>query len=123
MKKIIYSFLTFILLSTLVSCNENEPKHHRDYEDTKKMVVDLLKTDEGKKAIQELMKEEEMKQALIIDHAYVKETIQKTLTSEEGKKFWKEVMSEPKFAETFAKTIQSENEQILKRLMKDPEYQ
>ena len=37
-----------------------------DYEETKKMVVDILKTDDGKKAIQQVMSDEKMKSELIM---------------------------------------------------------
>lgn len=94
-----------------------------DYENMKKMMVDMLKTDEGKQAIQELMTDEELKQEIIMEQALVRKTIQDTLTSEQGRKFWQEVMQDPEFAKTFAETIQKENEDILKTLMKDPEYQ
>ncbi|MCA0989405.1 spore germination lipoprotein GerD [Guptibacillus algicola] len=94
-----------------------------NYEETKKMLVDLLKTDDGKKAIQEVMSDEKMKQQLIMEQPFVKETIQKVLTSEEGKKYWQELLKDPKFVENFAKNIQSENEKLFKSLMDDPDFQ
>ena len=48
------------------------------------MVVDILKTDEGKKAIQDVMSDEQLRQELIMDQSVVTETIQSTLTSEKG---------------------------------------
>ena len=93
-----------------------------DYEETKKMVVDILKTDEGKKAIQEVLSDEKLKQELVMDHAVVTETIQSTLTSEKGTEFWKKNFEDPKFAETMAQSMQKQNEQLLKNLMNDPEY-
>ncbi|MGM0847396.1 MAG: spore germination lipoprotein GerD [Bacillota bacterium] len=94
-----------------------------DYDETKKMVVDILKTDDGKKAIQDIMADEKMKQQLIMDEGVVKETIVTTLTSEKGSEFWKKSFEDPKFAEQMAKSMKSENEKLLKDLMKDPEYQ
>ena len=67
------------------------------------MVVDILKTDDGKKAIQDVLSDEKLKQKLIMDQAVVTETIQKTLTSEKGIEFWKKTFEDPKFAETIAK--------------------
>lgn len=117
--------LLFICLLTLAACagGGEQGSGQADYEQTKKMVVDILKTDEGKKAIEEVMSDDKMKQALIMDQAIVTETIQTTLTSEEGTKFWKEAFKDPKFAESFAKSMQPEHEKIIKGLMKDPEYQ
>jgi len=93
-----------------------------DYEETKKMVVDILKTDDGKKAIQEVMGDDGMKQKLIMDQPVVTDTIEKTLTSEKGMDFWKKSFEDPKFAESVAKSMKKENEKLLKDLMKDPEY-
>jgi spore germination protein D len=115
--------LPLLGLLVLAGCAQTEAQQNADYEGTKKMVIDLLKTDEGKKAFHELIAEEDMREDLVMDSDFVKKTIQDTLTSEEGKTFWQEVMKDPEFAKTFAESMQSENEKILKSLMKDPEYQ
>ncbi|MEW9053554.1 MAG: spore germination lipoprotein GerD [Neobacillus sp.] len=93
-----------------------------DYEQTKKMVVDILKTDEGKKAIQEVMSDDAMKEKLIMDQTVVSDTIQQTLTSEKATDFWKKTFSDTKFAQGVAKSMKSEHEALLKSLMNDPEY-
>ena len=100
-----------------------EQGQHADYEETKKMLVDLLKTDEGKKAIQDILSEEETIEKIVIDQPTVKETVEKTLTSEKGKSFWQETMKDPEYQKKFAESMQAENEKLLKNLMKDPEYQ
>lgn len=69
------------------------------------------------------MKDEEVQRNLILDQKTVNNTIEKTLTSEKGKEFWKNTFEDTKFAEGFAKTLQTEHEKVIKRLMKDPEYQ
>lgn len=94
-----------------------------DYDQTKKMMVDILKTDEGKKAVKEIVADEEIKKQMVMDQAVVKETIEKTLVSEKGQDFWKKALEDPKFAETMAKSMKKEHEQLMKSLMKDPEYQ
>lgn len=94
-----------------------------DYDQTKKMVIDILKTDEGKGAIEEIFNDEKMQQKLIMDQSVVSQSIQSTLTSDEGIAFWKKTFEDPKFVETFAKSMQSEHEKMIKGLMKDPEYQ
>ncbi|MFC0559033.1 spore germination lipoprotein GerD [Halalkalibacter alkalisediminis] len=124
MKKITYVFIFTMLLTILASCAQAESGGASpDYESTKKMMVDMLKTDEGKQAIKEIMGDEELQQEIVMDNAFVKLTIQQTLTSEEGRKFWQDVMQDPEFAQKFAESMQTENEKILKGLMKDPEYQ
>jgi spore germination protein D len=105
-------------------CSQNEGGGGQlEYEETKKMVVDILKTDDGKKAIQEIMSDDKMKQELVMDQAIVSSTIEETLTSDKGAEFWKKSFEDPKFAESVAKSMKKENEQLLKDLMKDPEYQ
>ncbi len=69
------------------------------------------------------MTDEDIKQELVMDQAAVKNTVEKTLTSEKGREFWKNSFEDPKFAESMAKSMKKENEQLLKSLMKDPEYQ
>jgi len=93
-----------------------------DYDATKKMVVDILKTDDGKKALRELMKDEETQQYLIMEQAVIKDAIEKTLISEKGTEFWKTAFEDPKFAEAYALSMKKENEKLIKNLMKDPEY-
>jgi spore germination protein D len=117
--------LAMAILSVLISgCAPREESGGQiDYEETKKMVVDILKTDDGKKALQEVMKDEEMKQTLVMDQKIVTETIQTTLTSDKGAKFWQKVFEDPKFVESFAKSLQEEHEKVIKSLMTDPEYQ
>ncbi|MFB4214229.1 spore germination lipoprotein GerD [Shouchella sp. 1P09AA] len=122
-----HSYLAIIVCSllfvVLTGCAQTEAQQNTDYEGTKKMVIDLLKTDEGKKALHDLIAEEDMREEIVMDSAFVKQTIQDTLTSDEGKAYWQEVMKDPEFAKSFAESMQGENEKILKSLMKDPSYQ
>lgn len=114
--------LLFIVL-LLTSCSGKEATGGQiDYEETKKMVVDILKTDDGKKAIQDVMSDDKLKEKLVMDQKVVSETIEKTLTSEKGTTFWKKSFEDPKFAASVAKSMKKENEKLLKDLMKDPEY-
>lgn len=123
MKKNISSLIfVFILFLTTGCAQEESSSGQLDYEQTKKMVVDILKTDEGKKAIQEVMSDEELRKELIMEQSVVSETIQNTLTSEKGAKFWKKNFEDPKFAESMAKSMEKENEHLLKNLMNDPDY-
>ncbi|WP_436374468.1 spore germination lipoprotein GerD [Cytobacillus sp. BC1816] len=115
--------LPLALVFFISGCGQGESGNGQmDYEQTKKMVVDILKTDEGKKALEELMTDEKMQQKMVMDQKVVADTIQKTLTSDKGTEFWKKSFDDPKFAESMAKSMQKENEQLLKDLMKDPEY-
>ncbi|MBG9549564.1 spore germination lipoprotein GerD [Cytobacillus firmus] len=123
MKKKFRLLLPLALVFFVSGCGQGESgAGQMDYEQTKKMVVDILKTDEGKKALEELMADEKMQQKMVMDQKVVSETIEKTLTSDKGTEFWKKSFDDPKFAESMAKSMQKENEQLLKDLMKDPEY-
>ncbi|MCL6587376.1 MAG: spore gernimation protein GerD [Anoxybacillus sp.] len=113
--------LIFVMLSSCAP-QESSPAPP-DYDQIKKMVVDILKTDEGKKAIQDVMTEDKVKQQLIMDQTVVKQTIEQVLTSKKGMEFWKKAFEDPKFAESFAKSLKTEQEKTIKALMKDPEYQ
>ncbi|MCR6104928.1 spore gernimation protein GerD [Salipaludibacillus agaradhaerens] len=120
------AMIFFIILSSLFAsaCTVTDDQGQQaDYEATKQMVVDVLQTEEGKKAVQEVVQDEEIQEQLIMEQDFIKETIQTTLASEEGQEYWQEIMKDPEFAKTFAESMQEENENLLKGLMKDPEYQ
>lgn len=108
----------------LASCSANDTSSggQIDYDQTKKMVVDILKTDDGKKAIQQVMDDDKMKEKLVMDQQVVATTIEQTLTSDKATEFWKKTFSDAKFAKGVAKNMRSENEKLLKDLMNDPEY-
>lgn len=115
--------ITLLLVIFLLSgCSESENSQQMDYDQTKKMVVDILKTDEGKKAIREVMNDEEIKQNLVMNEKAVTNTIEKTLVSDKAAEFWQKKFKDPEFAETMAKSMKSENEKLIKDLMKDPGY-
>ncbi|MBD7939155.1 spore gernimation protein GerD [Cytobacillus sp. Sa5YUA1] len=121
MKKSLF-IIPLLLILTLTACSQSG-NEHMDYDQTKKMIVDILKTDDGKQALQDLMADEKIKQQLVMDQNMVTETIESTLTSDKGTEFWKKSFEDPAFAETMAKSMKSENEELLKDLMKDPDYQ
>ncbi|CAI9387597.1 spore germination lipoprotein GerD [Niallia sp. Sow4_A1] len=115
--------ITLLLIISLLSgCSDSESSQQMDYDQTKKMVVDILKTDDGKKAIREVMDDEEIKQNLVMNEKAVTSTIEKTLVSEKAADFWKKEFQDPEFAETMAKSMKTENEKLIKNLMKDSEY-
>lgn len=123
MNKTYTLLLLLIILLTGCAPADTQGNGQADYEGTKKMVIDILKTDEGKKAIEDIITDEKTKAKLVMDEAVVKETITKSLTSKEAEEFWKKSFEDPKFAETFAKSMQKEHEKLIKDLMKDPDYQ
>lgn len=123
-KPIKFSFIVILFLSMAImnACGQAGTEASADYEETKKMVIDILKTDDGKKALQEVLSDDSMKEKVIMDQQIVTETIQTTLTSDEGTKIWKKSFEDPKFVESVAKSMKEEHAKLLKSLMKDPEY-
>jgi spore germination protein D len=116
-------WLLLCILLTTACAQEKAAKSELNYDQTKKMVIDILKTDEGKKAMQQVLADEKMKQALILDEAVVKQTVENVMMSEKGQQFWGRIFSDPKFAASFAKSMEKEQNKLMKTLLKDPEYQ
>jgi spore germination protein D len=121
-RKGIMLLLPIAMILTSCSSNDSSGGGQVDYDQTKKMVVDILKTDDGKKAMQDIMSDGAMKEKLVMDQKVVSDTIQQTLTTDKATEFWKKTFSDPKFAQGVAKNMKSENQQLLKELMNDPEY-
>lgn len=94
-----------------------------DYDTTKKMIVDILQTEDGKKAFRELMAEEDMKKQLVIESDLVKDSINNVLISDKGKKMWENLFQDPTFVENFAKSMNEEQQKLMKSLMNDSDYQ
>ncbi|CAH2716606.1 Spore germination protein GerD [Neobacillus rhizosphaerae] len=120
--KRILLLLPIMVFLTSCSSSDTSSGGQIDYDQTKKMVVDILKTDDGKKAIQDVMSDDKMKEKLVMDQKVVSDTIQQTLTSDKATEFWKKTFNDPKFTQNVAKNMRSENEKLLKELMNDPEY-
>jgi len=117
-----YSIVLLLSLTILSGCSGGESAQQMDYDQTKKMVVDILKTDDGKKAIRDVIGDEEIKENLVMNEEAVTKTIETTLVSDKAAKFWTEKFKDPEFAEAMAKSLKTENEKLLKDLMKDPDY-
>ncbi|MFB5284616.1 spore germination lipoprotein GerD [Peribacillus sp. Hz7] len=116
------AFLLISLFIICTGCNQEGTNEKVDYEETKKMVVDILKTDDGKKALQEVLKDESMKNEIIMNNDTVTKAIESTLTSDKGKEFWKKAFEDNEFTKAYAKALRSEHKKVLKELAKDPAY-
>ncbi|MFJ8268153.1 spore germination lipoprotein GerD [Peribacillus asahii] len=116
------AFLLISLFIICTGCNQEGTNEKVDYEETKKMVVDILKTDDGKKALQEVLKDESMKNEIIMNNDTVTKAIEGTITSDKGKEFWKKAFEDNEFTKAYAKALRSEHKKVLKELAKDPAY-
>ncbi|MGZ9587267.1 spore germination lipoprotein GerD [Paenibacillus marinisediminis] len=129
--KSIYTACLGLGLMLIVSACGMEPQasSNLNYKEVKTMVVDILKTEEGKKAITEAqsggssgggMKTQALNPQ---QEEQIKTAVKDTLTSSEYKDVIEKVMKDPKFAGEFAKAINKENKNLHKDLIKDPDYQ
>ncbi|QUG43467.1 spore gernimation protein [Psychrobacillus sp. INOP01] len=115
-----YFALLLMSLGLLASCSS--PATQPTYEENKKMFIDALQTEDGKKAIRTLLSDPQFKELLVLDSEQVKTSVEETMLSKEAEDFWKEVYSDPKFSETMAKSMVKQQEELMKALMKDPTY-
>lgn len=122
MKKwLVITFLTVILVSC--GAQQSEQTQTLDYQETKQMVLDILKTDDGKKIVQKIIEEPETKQKIMVSESTVTDAVDEALHNPKNQNQMKKVFQDPKVAANFAKVTQKEHEKLIKQLMKDPEYQ
>lgn len=117
------TLISFSLFLMSACTEEDKPAKEADYEATKKMVIDILQTDDGKKALKELMTDEEMKKQLVIESDLVKDSIDQMLTSEKSKEVWSELFKDPEFVKVFAESMSNEQKKLMKDLMNDATFQ
>lgn len=124
MNRIIFIIIVGISIMFISACNgEDSSGNEADYEETKKMVVDILQTDDGKQAIIEIISDDDIKKELAIESDIVKESINEKLVSEEGTEMWKNLFEDPSFVETFASSMEEEQQELMKKLMNNSDYQ
>lgn len=113
----------------LTACGGGSTSNNISYKEMKSMVVDILKTEEAKKAIKEASsggKEKDAKLIQMLSSPHGEQmqlAVKEILTDPNYPQVLKKMMTDPKFAGEFAKAVQKENKEIHKQLMKDPEYQ
>jgi len=99
------------------------------YKEVKSMVVDILGSEEGQKAMEKASTSQygestlQMKSMTPSDQAQVRLAVKDVLTAPEYSTVLEGIMRDPKFAGEFAKAVSKDNKQIHKELMKDPAYQ
>ncbi|WP_066196266.1 MULTISPECIES: spore germination lipoprotein GerD [Gracilibacillus] len=121
-----YRFIYILLILTILAgCggSDTEAQERNDYEGVKRMVTDILKTEEGKQAINEVLAADDMQQSYVIETKVVKEAVTEALSSEEGKQFWTKLFQDPTFIESFATTLQEKQTEVTQNLMSDSNYQ
>ncbi|MBY9077303.1 spore gernimation protein [Paenibacillus sp. HN-1] len=127
--------LSLILVLTACGSEQSGSSQQFSYKEMKSMVVDILKSEEGKKAVEEALSSsgsgssgtsgtgvismKMMPQA----NEQIRMAVKDTITAPEYKKEIEDVMTDPKFAGDFAKAISSQSKQLHLQLIKDPTYQ
>lgn len=107
----------------LTGCAIEDEAREKDYDATKKMVMDIVQTEEGKKAIRDVMRDDEMKKLLVIDADETKQAIEETLSSEQSVDMWKKLFEDPTFIEVFYKSVEDEHKKFMEKLLADPAIQ
>lgn len=112
--------LFFLFL--LTGCNDAKTTT-MSYDEVKKIMVDAIQTEDGKKAIRQLFEDKSFRELLVLDTEDVKTATEKTLLSEEASDFWIKTFEDPKFKESFAKSMKKQQQDLMKDLMNDASYQ
>jgi len=97
------------------------------YKDMKSMVIDILKTEDAQKALQESASASASGGGIMAlsvqDQEHVRLAVKDVLVSPGYETVIERLMTDPKFAGEFAKAVNKQNKQIHKDLLKDPTYQ
>ncbi len=115
----------------LTACGSNSQSGGmQNYKDAKSMVLDILESEEAKKAIQKASEEQgseggggAIKLLSTPEGKQIQIAVKDVLTDPSYPKHLEKMMTDPKFAGEFAKAVSKDNKQLHKDLMKDPEYQ
>ncbi|MFD1775308.1 spore germination lipoprotein GerD [Paenibacillus rhizophilus] len=127
------------LILILTACGSEQSgssSQQFSYKEMKTMVVDILKSEEGKKAVEEALSSPSsggaggggsgtmsMKMLPLQTNEQIKLAVKDTITAPEYQKEIEKIMTDPQFAGDFAKAISSQSKQLHLQLIKDPTYQ
>ncbi len=93
------------------------------------MVIDILKTEDAQKALQESTEQlsgytaQSSKLLSVQDQEEVRLAVKDVISSPDYDKVIKKLMTDTRFAGEFAKSVNAQNKEIHKELIKDPQYQ
>ncbi|OAB35113.1 spore germination lipoprotein GerD [Paenibacillus glacialis] len=123
--------LICVLVTALTACGSEQGSSSSPmgYKEMKSMVVDILKSDDGKKAVEEALNGGEsggtmgMKMLSSASSKEIRTAVKDAITAPEYEKKIEKIMKDPKFAGDFAKAISSQSKELHQQLIKDPTYQ
>ena len=114
-------WLLFFLVF-LAGCNDTKSTT-LSYDEVKKIMVDAIQTEDGKKAVRQLFEDKSFRELLVLDTEDVKTATEEALLSEDATAFWIKTFEDPKFKESFAKSMKKQQQDLMKDLMNDAAYQ
>ena len=112
---------SFLLLLVVSGCTQNQAAPN--YDEIKKVMTDAIQTEDGKKVLRQVFSDPEFKELLVLEQGEVKKAVTETMLSKKGEEFWKKQFEDPKFQETIAKSMQKQQEEVMKKLMNDSTFQ
>ncbi|MCC2683852.1 MAG: spore germination protein [Paenibacillaceae bacterium] len=136
-----YATFAVLAMTLTASCssesNSGSGSATPNYKETKSMVLDILKTEDGKKAILDASTQgmlgmqglsigdqgNKLKAMSAEQTHQLQLAVKDVLTDSNSNTLLQRLMTDPKFSAQFAKAISKENKQLQKDLLKDPEYQ
>lgn len=129
MKRALLSVIPAMAI-VLTSCAAPPPENEQvSYKDLKSMVIDILKTEDAQKALQESSQQmsglsgQTSRLLSVQDQEEVRLAVKDVLIAPEYDKVIKKLMVDTRFAGEFAKAVNKQNKDIHKELIKDPSYQ
>ena len=116
------AIMLLLFLVVLTGCSDTKTTT-MSYDEVKKIMVDAVQTEDGKKAIRQLFEDKSFQELLVLNSEDVKSAIEETLLSEDANDFWTKTFEDPKFQEKFAKSMKKQQQDLMKDLLKDASYQ
>jgi len=129
-RRFLFAAAAALAVLTLTSCGQDQSRSDSmNYHEVKSMVLDILKSEDGRKAVREASFRFDGPDAHKLEilatgqGQQLQMAVREVLSDPAYATSLKEAMIDPIFAAEFAKAIASEDKKIHKDLMKDPEYQ
>ncbi|MCR8660678.1 spore germination lipoprotein GerD [Paenibacillus endoradicis] len=116
-------------LTTSCSSGSGGESQQMNYKDMKSMVIDILKTEDAQKALQESASTQSGYTAQsstllnVQDQEKIKIAVKDVISSPDYDSVIKSLMTDTRFAGEFAKAVNEMNKDLHEQLVKDPQYQ
>ncbi|HIW32995.1 MAG TPA: spore gernimation protein [Candidatus Paenibacillus intestinavium] len=124
----IFTICSFLITSCSSGGGGGESQQ-MNYKDMKSMVIDILKTEDAQKALQESASAQSGYTAQsstmlnVQDQEKIKTAVKDVISSPDYDKVIKSLMTDTRFAGEFAKAVNEMNKDLHEQLVKDPQYQ